>query len=212
MKNIKQEIVSIIFMLIPSLYLISIWNTLPETVPIHWNIKGEIDNYGSRKMLILVLFLLPYLTYILMSIIPLIDPKNKLKNMGKKFTMLKIFLVGFMSFLATFIFYITKNNHPISTSFIFSLIGLLYIILGNYFPTLKHNYFIGIRTPWTLENETVWKQTHQMAGKYWLFGGILIILSSLIFKVELLKIIMLSVTAIICIVPIVFSYKISKKN
>ncbi len=211
MKNLKNDILPIIFILIPTLYLISIWSSLPQTVPIHWNVKGEVDNYGSKNMLIILLALLPYFTYFLLKIIPLIDPKNKLKNMGKKYEMLKMFLVGFMSLLATFIFYITKNDTAVSISFVYSLIGLLFIILGNYFPTIKHNYFIGIRTPWTLENETVWKQTHQMAGKYWMLGGILIIILSLFIDEEFMSTLFLSVTAIISLTPIIYSYKISKK-
>ena len=65
----------------------------------------------------------------------------------------------------------------IFTFLIFPLIGLLFAFLGNYFKTIKPNYFIGIRTPWTLENEEVWKKTHLIGGKLWFVGGLLMALT-----------------------------------
>ncbi len=88
--------------------------------------------------------------------------------------------------------------------------------MGNFFKTIRPNYFIGIKTPWTLENETVWKETHLLAGKLWFVGGLLIILCSLIFNKSLGSTIFITITIIISVIPIVFSYlrfnKLNKKN
>lgn len=86
------------------------------------------------------------------------------------------------------------------------IIGLLYLILGNYFKTIKANYFIGIRTPWTLENETVWKETHKLGGKLWFIGGLILILSSLLLEKQTNFTLFIIVTAIISIIPVVYSY------
>lgn len=163
--NIKKEIPLLIVVLIPFIYLAYIWNSLPETVPTHWNYKGEIDDWGNKSSLILITFLLSGLTYILFTVIPLIDPKKRIQTMGKKYDNLKFLMVLFMSALAIFIIYSVKKQSITNPSFIILSIGLLFMLLGNYMKTIKTNYFIGIKTPWTLEHESVWKSTHKLAGK-----------------------------------------------
>ncbi len=192
--------------LLPFIYLAYVWNDLPDKVPLHWNISGEIDKYGNKAELILIPMLLPLLTYLIFLIVPKIDPKSKLDKMGNKFQTLKFLLTMFMSVLALFIIYLAKNRSFDNSNYIVLLVGLLYLILGNYFKTVKANYFIGIRTPWTLENETVWKETHKLGGKLWFIGGLLIIISSLILEKQLNFILFIVITAIITLVPVVYSY------
>lgn len=210
--KLKKEIPLIVIVLLPFIYLAYIWNQLPEKVPMHWNIKGEIDRYGEKTELLLIPFLLPFLVYIIFLVIPKIDPKNKLNKMGNKLQTLKVLMTTFMSVLALFIIYSAKNQSFANPNYIVLLIGVLYIILGNYFKTIKANYFIGIRTPWTLENETVWKETHKLGGKMWFIGGIIVVLSSLILDKQPNFTLFLIITGIISIIPIVYSYIIFKNE
>jgi uncharacterized membrane protein len=83
--------------------------------------------------------------------------------------------------------------------------------LGNYFKVIKQNYFLGIKTPWTLESEEVWKLTHILAGKLWIVGGLLIVIFSLVIPEDINFYLFITITAIITIVPIVYSYLIFKK-
>jgi uncharacterized membrane protein len=83
--------------------------------------------------------------------------------------------------------------------------------LGNYFKVIKQNYFLGIKTPWTLESEEVWKLTHILAGKLWILGGLLIVIFSLVIPEDINFYLFITITAIITIVPIVYSYLIFKK-
>lgn len=205
-QRLKKELPLIAIALIPSVYLGIIWNRLPEKVPLHWNLNGEIDRYGNKTELIVLAILLPLLVYGLFLIIPSIDPKNKLKQMGNKYQSIKTILTTFMSGLAVFIIYSAEKETLTNPNYILILIGLLYIILGNYFQTIKANYFIGIRTPWTLENETVWKETHKLGGKMWFIGGIVVILSSLILSKGTNFTLFLIITGIITIIPLVYSY------
>lgn len=209
--SIKKELPTLGIALLPILYLGSIWNSLPELVPIHWNLEGEIDNWGSKYTLIGLVFLMPILTYIIMLVVPNIDPKKRIEAMGGKYDQFKFILVAFMSVLSIFIVYISKNQKLSSPGIIFVLVGILYIFLGNYFKVLKQNYFIGIKTPWTLENEEVWKLTHLLAGKMWVIGGLAVVILSLIVPEDINFYIFLSITAVISIVPIVYSYLIYKK-
>lgn len=209
MEKFKKEIPFLAIALIPFAYLGYIWNRLPEEVPMHWNGAGEIDRYGDKKELLVTLFMLVGITYFIFLIIPYIDPKQKLQNMGKKLNSLRMILTIFMSGLAVFILYSVqqKNSNP---SFIFSIIGLLFAFLGNYFKTIKPNYFIGIKTPWALENEEVWKKTHLMGGKLWFIGGLLMALTFVLpNKIQFYT--FMVIVAVISIVPIVYSYLEFKK-
>ncbi|WP_372765784.1 SdpI family protein [Lutibacter sp.] len=210
--NLKKELPLITIVLLPFIYLAYIWNQLPEKVPMHWNIKGEIDRYGEKMELIIIPILLPLLVYIIFLVVPKIDPKNKLNKMGNKLQTIKVLLTTFMSILALFIIYSAKNQSFANPNYIILLIGVLYIILGNYFKTIKANYFIGIRMPWTLENETVWKKTHKLGGKLWFVGGIIVVLTSLILDKEPNVTVFLIITGIITIIPIVYSYIIFKNE
>lgn len=208
--NFKKELPFIIIALLPFVYLAFIWNNLPEKVPMHWNGSGEIDRWGSKKELIFTIFTMSGIGYFLFLLLPAIDPKGNLKKMGNKFNQIRFYLALFMSAIAIFIIYSTQQSESKPT-LIFVLIGLLFAVLGNYFKTVKPNYFVGIRTPWTLENEEVWKKTHQFGGKLWFVGGLLIVLLSLLVKESYVAFLFLGITAIICIVPIVYSYLEFKK-
>ena len=210
MEKFKKEIPFLAIALIPFVYLIYIWNRLPEKVPMHWNGAGEIDRYGDKKELLVMLFMLVGITYFVFLIIPSIDPKQKLQNMGNKLNNLRMILTLFMSGLAVFILYSVqqKTSNP---AFVFSIIGLLFAFLGNYFKTIKPNYFIGIKTPWTLENEEVWKKTHLMGGKLWFVGGLLMALTFVLpNKIQFYT--FMGIVAVITIVPIVYSYLEFKKT
>ncbi|RYJ40672.1 putative integral membrane protein [Flavobacterium anhuiense] len=202
----KKELPLIGIVLIPFVYLATIWKSLPEIVPIHWNSRGEIDGWGNKLTLIAILFMLPVLTYIVLSFITKIDPKKRMSLMGGKLYQLKFILVLFMSLLALFIIYSTKSQSVSSPSFVFALAGALFMILGNYFKVIRPNYFIGIKTPWTLENQEVWKTTHVFAGKLWFVGGLIIILGSLIFESSVFSKAFLIIVFTIAIVPIAYSY------
>lgn len=204
--TLKKELPLIGIALLPFIYLAYIWNKLPQEVPIHWNMEGKIDGYGNKAMLILVPVLLPLLVYLIILVIPKIDPKNKLNQMGNKLKNIKVLLTIFMSVLALFIIYSAKSQSFTNPNYIILGLGVLFIILGNYFKTIKPNYFLGIRTPWTLESETVWRATHKLAGKMWFIGGGLLVLSSLILEKQPNLIVFLTVTGIITIIPIFYSF------
>ena len=209
--NLRKDLPVIAIVLLPFVYLAYIWNDLPEKVPMHWNINGDVDRYGSKYELLLIPILLPLLIYFIFLIVPKIDPKNRIKEMGGKYQSLKTLLTIFMSALALFVMYMAKNDTSNNPNYIVLIIGLLFVFLGNYFKTIKPNYFIGIKTPWTLENERVWKETHIMAGKMWFVGGLVIVFCSLILAKETNFAIFAIITVIITVVPVVYSYLLFRK-
>ena len=209
--SLKKELPIIGIVLLPFIYLAYIWNSLPEQVPMHWNLKGEIDDWGSKYSLIGLAFLLPVLTYVLMLVLPKIDPKKRMESMGGKYDQFKFILVAFMTVTVLVVIFISKNQKLSNPNMIAILAGTLFVFVGNYFKVMKQNYFIGIKTPWTLESDEVWKLTHLLAGKMWVIGGLLIVICSLVVPVNLNFYFFISISAVISIVPIVYSYLIYKK-
>ena len=105
MEKLKKEIPFIAVALLPFVYLAYIWNELPKEVPMPWNASGEIDRWGDKSELFMMLFMLTGITYFVFLIIPYIDPKQKLQNMGNKLNNLRLILALFMSALAIYILY-----------------------------------------------------------------------------------------------------------
>ena len=210
--NLKKELPLIGIVLLPFVYLAYIWNQLPAQVPMHYNIEGEIDRYGNKSELILIPIMTSLLIYLIFLAVPYIDPKKQIQKMGGKYDTLKFIITTFMSILALFIIYTAKNQTLTDPDYILLGCGVLFLILGNYFKTLKANYFIGIRTPCTLESESVWKATHKLAGKIWFLGGLLIILSCLILDGKTNFIVFMCITAIMVLVPVLYSYLLFRKQ
>ncbi|MBD7966379.1 SdpI family protein [Fictibacillus norfolkensis] len=149
---------------------------LPDQMPMHWNINGEVDGYWDKQY---AAFFPPLLMIVLMALfifMPRIDPKkeNYKKFSGSYTIFITIMNVFFLLLQSMTISYGLGVN--IDISLVVNLgIGLLFIILGNYLPRIKHNYFIGVRTPWTLANEKTWRKTHQLSGKLFVVAGILLV-------------------------------------
>jgi len=182
MKNLQKTILWILVIL-PAIYLLIQWNSFGDEVPLHWNLKGEVDRYGSPKELWIV-GMIPFFIYFIFWLIPKIDPKNKILEMGKKYDQLKFLLVGMTSLLCLYLLYAIHKGRMVNTEMIFFFVGLVFIILGNYLPSIRPNYFVGIRTPWTLENNDVWKDTHRLGGKLFVMLGLLTILLSLTINIQ----------------------------
>jgi uncharacterized membrane protein len=209
--NIKQELPSIGILLIPFIYLYYIWSDLPAKVPVHWNMSGEIDRYGNKAELILVAFILPVLTYLIFLVIPLLDPKKKIQLMGDKYHKLKFLVVLITSLLTLVIIYSSHKQVTSDINIVFGILSVLFIVIGNYMKNMRQNYFMGIRTPWTLENEQVWREVHHTASYLWVVGGMLLLLLSLIVPFEPFAFIFFSITLLIAVGPIVHSYILYKK-
>jgi len=212
MKNqIKSEVLNLVLVALPFIYLAFIYSGLPAEVPVHWNGSGEVDRMGSKRELWLIPFLLPLLTYGILSLIPMIDPKQKIGKMGGKFQSLKTMLVGFLSVLALYIIYVAGHPEAMRLSVVLILIGVLFMGLGNFFKTIQPNYFLGIRTPWTLESETVWKSTHQMAGKLWMIGGLIIVMMGMFSDDAPVLTLSVIVVVLVALLPVGYSWFAFKK-
>lgn len=207
MNKYLKEAVLWVIIVIPYIYLYTVWNSLPASVPTHFDLAGNPNDWSSKTSLIFITGALSIGMYLLMVVIPFLDPKKKIQQMGDKYYNLRFMLTIFFSILVTYIIYIGKEGSIKNPKLLLALIGLLFAMLGNYFQTVRPNYFIGIRTPWTLESELTWKKTHRLGGRMWMAGGVLIaLLSFSIPNNTAFMIVFFTILAIITIVPVVYSY------
>lgn len=146
---------------------------LPEQVPSHWNLKGEVDSYTTRTLgafLMPVLAIILYLTMILVSVI---DPRRenyvRFKNAYRLMRWIMVLFLGGL-YVLTMLF---SLGYDINIGLIVKAgVALLLAVIGNFMGQFRHNYFVGIKTPWTLANEKVWNQTHRFGGRIWVAGGL----------------------------------------
>ena len=216
MNKIIKYLVWLVF-IVPAAYLAFIWNDLPEKVPIHYNLKGEIDHYGNKSELLILIAVLTVINigvYFLLSNINRIDPKKKYREENlPRMRNLAFAISVFLSAIACFILYCCLHaSMKLNPKFIVIGIGLLFSVIGNYFYTIKPNYFAGIRTPWALENEENWRLTHQLGSKLWFVGGIVIVITGLLLKEVALIVALFTIILFMVIVPIVYSYRLYVKQ
>ncbi|MCK5211280.1 SdpI family protein [Candidatus Parcubacteria bacterium] len=204
--TIKTEILPVIIVILAIISSFYFYANFPEQVPIHWNVAGEVDNYGSKT---LGAFLFPGIIlgmYLMFLIIPYIDPKKKRYDQFRKvYHALKTVLVFFMAvmyFIASF----NALGYNIRIElWIPIMVGALFILLGNYMSKIKPNWFMGIRTPWTLSSEEVWNKTHRVGGKVFILGGAMIA-STIFVPVAYRMIIFFAAIGFIVVGTVIYSY------
>jgi uncharacterized membrane protein len=208
---IKKEWFCLLLVAAPFAYLASIWTGLPQEVPLHWNLQGEVDRWGAKSELLLVPIFTTLLVYVLFTIVPLIDPKKRIADMGTTYAKLKLAIVGTMSVMALGLLHMSGVENRVSPTFVFFIIGLLFTVLGGFMKSIKPNYFIGIRTPWTLESPEVWEKTHKLGGLLFMLGGLVICALAVLVSTEAIIQFTLWITVGIALLLIIYSYLVYRR-
>ena len=215
MKQEKSQLLEglIIIMVVIS-WLIGGWAYAyaPDIVPIHWNLEGKADNFASKDI---GLFLLPIINtglYFFLLVIPKIDPNSE--QVRQSFRSFQWIRFGTHALLASIMGWTTLSIIDfivVKPDLIFAIIALFLAFLGRVMAHVKQNYFVGVRTPWTLSNEKVWADTHRFTSPLWFYSGIgMAMVMSIISLVglgpEVQLVLFLVWIGIIVIIPIVYSY------
>jgi uncharacterized membrane protein len=215
MKN-KILFIVMLLLLIPIIYLAVIWNSLPATVPMHFNLQGEADRYGSKNEVIAftaTLSLVAIIVFLLLSNAHRIAPKMASTENKNRMQKIALFIVAFMVVVQCWLLYVTQKGELVfSIKFILIAMCLLFAIIGNYMPNMKPNYVAGFRLPWTLKNEDNWRRTHHIAGRLWFGGGLLGALLFLLLSFKFAVISVIVLFSILILLPAIYSYRLYKKT
>jgi uncharacterized membrane protein len=178
--KVKREILPLIILVLYIALSIYFYPTLPESVPSHFNGRGTPDSFSPKLQFMLLIFAAILGLYLILTFIPLIDPFwKKIQKKYDIFLMLRDFVLLFLLFI--YILSIIAAKKGSLEVYVLGIgFGLLFILLGNYLPKLPRNWFFGIRVPWTLSSEIVWKKTHVLGGWLFVTAGILVVILSLL--------------------------------
>lgn len=185
---------------------------LPNPVPTHWDATGHVNGYMPKPWGVLVSPLLMIGIWLLLWALPYISPKGfRLDSFLSIYGIISLAVLVVL-FLITLITLLAAKDHSLPLARIVpAIIGLLLLVMGNYFGKFRKNFFIGIRTPWTLASDEVWTRTHRLGG--WLFtaAGIIIAIVALIAPINLVPGILIGTAAIAALIPAAGSYVIYRR-
>src|ERR1035438_700097 len=165
--NTKEAIIWLV-LLSPFLYALLVWHKIPVMVPTHFDTNGAPDDYSSKPFALIFMPAMNIVIYFVLLFIPRIDPRKKnYAFFGSSYQNIRLLVHLFLAGLFIFITQTTAGGQRLQVNGLFSGILFFLALLGNYMRTVRSNFFIGIRTPWTLSNDVVWRKTHELAGRIW---------------------------------------------
>ena len=207
--NKKLVLFTSILILLPSLVGCVFWNQLPEEIPTHFNLLGQADGYNHKMSAIFGLPTLMLLMHWLLLFLMIKDPKSS--NISSKIQLLIYWIIPFVSCLSMISIYGASLGYSMMSGILAQIfMGVVMIVIGNYLPKIRRNYIIGIRLPWTLENDENWSKTHRLAGKIWVLGGLLLFLNTFV-QLYIYWVFFLTFFLVV-LIPSIYSYQLSKSE
>jgi len=173
-------IIVLVLILAATLAGVSLWNRLPDQMASHWNVNDQVDGYMPKFWGVFMLPLITLGMFVLFLVVPSIDPlKANIAQFREAFNLFIILIVAFMVYIygLTLAWSLGYTSFKISGA-ILPAIGLLFIFIGFMLRQARRNFFIGIRTPWTLSSDKVWDETHRLGAVLFMISGLLALLGS----------------------------------
>jgi uncharacterized membrane protein len=210
--SIFTEIIPVVLIILSFILGTYFYSHFPALVASHWNWSGQPDRYSGKFSGAFLLPLIMLGLYILLTALPYLDPKaDRYPSFSKVYLIIRnlILLLMLLIFAAT-----GANNlgYDLSIKFVTAvLLGIFFIILGNFMGKIKSNWFVGIRNPWTLSSENVWNKTHRFGGFMMVLMGALILISPLLPGAFSLGAIILGLILVV-VVTNIYSYIIYQRE
>lgn len=203
-KNKWQLMISSAIILLPMLAGLFIWNYLPEQIAIHWGFDGEPDRWSDRGFTIFVMPLTLLVLHWVCIFFTARDPKNE--DQSNKVLSIELWILPIISLMVCGFSYAFALGIDVNIGMMVRvLLGILFVILGNYMPKCKQNHTIGVKVKWALWDEENWNKTHRFTGRLWVFGG-LILLATIFVPMEYFMYELFPLILLMAFAPIIYSY------
>lgn len=204
MKAVRTLIVSFVFVAIAVGVAIWLYPHLPAQMPIHWNMAGQANGYAPRFWGVAMWPLLIFGLAVLTVTLPAISPRRfEIKPFADIYAALMLVIQGLMLVIGMTALLVGAGFAlPLSTIVLLA-IGMLLMVMGNYMGKLRKNFFIGIRTPWTLASDAVWERTHRLAGWVFVLAGIAMVIAALAHAMPGW---LLAMIVVVLLIPYVYSF------
>ncbi len=205
-----KAVISSLITLLPMFFGLMIWNSLPESINIHWGADGAADGTGSRAFTVFALPLITLALHWLCLILTMADPGNR--EQSKKAMSLIFWIVPTISLMVSIIVYGSAMGRDMSMENLLPAVtGIMFIVFGNYMPKISRNSTLGIKVPWALNDDENWRLTHRLGGRLWLAGGFALLFAMLLPE-KIMAPVTVAVISVVAVVPIIYSYAIYKKQ
>ena len=183
-----------------------VYQSLPATIPTHWSVEGQANGWSSR---IWGAWMIPFFLlgmWAMFRFLPAIDPRGRnYAKFGGAFEGIMISLMLFALGLHVIVLR-AALGYPVEMRRMLPIgVGVLFIVIGNLLPRARPNWFIGLRTPWTLSSDRVWEKTHRFGGRIFVAGGVLMILAAL-FSAQWAHVVLFAVVLLCSAGAFIYSY------
>lgn len=207
MKSKKSVAAMWLLALVPLLLVAVFYARLPDQVPLHWGFDGAINGYGSKNELWLLAAMGPGMA-LLFQFLPRLDPKRRsYERFQKYYVATALVIEAFMAVTVGVMLAEILRPGILSIGRVISaLVGLLFLFLGNLMGKVKPNFFMGIRTPWTLSDPDVWNRTHRLGGGLFFLAGLATAVSAVLLPERVLFWVVLAGALAAALIPMVMSY------
>ena len=157
-----------------------LYRRLPDPVPVHWDAHGHVNGYMPKPWGALVMPLVTLGASLLLLVLPRLSPRGfRVDRFQATFDLIQTSIVGFL-FFATLLVLLAGAGFGVSVARAVPLgVGVLLVVLGNVLGKVTKNFFVGIRTPWTLASDEVWLRTHRFGGRVFVLAGLTIAVAGL---------------------------------
>ena len=206
-ENKKTLFITCAVILLPIIAGLLLWDRLPDRIPTHWGMGGEVDGWSGKGFAVFAMPLMMLGIQLLCFFVTASDPKRG--NIRRKYLSMVLWIIPVLSVMTSCISYAVALGAQIRVEQVIpGFIGLMFVIIGNYMPKFQQSYTMGIRLPWTLSSEENWNRTHRFGGKIWALGGIGVLFCTLMGW----GIASIVILAVVVIVPTVYSYVLYRKG
>lgn len=214
MRKLKAErntiILTSVLILLPVLAGVLLWNRLPEQIPTHFGFNGEPDSWSSRTFTVFFLPLFLLAIHLLCATVTAYDPKEK--GVSDRMYRLVLWLVPLISNVIFSGVYGIALGYDINISLLTrSLLGFMFIVIGNYMPKVRQNMTVGIKIPWTLADPENWNKTHRLGGYMFMLAGFIMLASLLLPDKYTAPALFVSIFAA-AFVPMIYSFLLYRKT
>lgn len=211
MKADRADLICIAVVIVHFVLVAVFYGELPDPVPSHWNAAGEVDGYTPKPWGAWLFPLLTLSIFLLFKVIPWISPHGfRMESFQGVVGILKLTTVLFMFVVGVTVVLAARGAPFDPGDIVLPGVGVLLLVVGNYMGKLRKNFFIGIRTPWTLASDEVWAKTHRLGGWTFVFAGLVMILSGLAGWPPM-GVTIVAVIVLAALVPVVYSFVVYRK-
>lgn len=198
------------------LFSVIMYSKLPDIMPTHWGVNGEANGFSPKAF---GAFFAPILGLVLAIFFPIVqrmDPRREsYANFQGTWSRLQIGIIGFFAYIhvITVLAAINPSINGHVANYITSGMGVLFILIGNSMGKIEQNWFVGLRTPWTLSDPEIWRKSQRVGGFLFVLGGIATLILSLTMKSDMvLFVTFMSIILCVSIIPVGYSYYLARKK